>query len=96
MNHGTPEQGRQIRRRRRVVLTTFFVGGLFWFIGSEFIRRRFGQRASMAFIGIFWLFGGCSFLVFTLTYWSCPVCKHYFPRGSDGRHCRNCDTSFDV
>jgi hypothetical protein len=96
MNRGTPEQVRQIRHRRRVTLGSFLMGGLFWFIVSAIVRSFFGDPAASTFIVLFWLFGGCGFLIFTLTYWVCPVCKHYFHRGSDGRHCRNCNTTFEA
>lgn len=60
------------------------------------MRNHFGEQAGMIFTLLFWLFGGCGFLVLSATYWACPVCKHYFPRGSNGRHCSQCDTSFDA
>jgi len=95
MNLGTPEQGREIRRRRRVFLTAFWVSGLVWFIGGELFRRYLGERAGTAFISFYWLVGVCVLLTSGLTCLSCPVCKHEFPRGSDGRHCANCDTKFE-
>jgi hypothetical protein len=96
VNHGTPEQAKQIRHRRRVIFGSFLIGGLFWFLASAIVLRYFGERAGTAFIVLFWLFGSCGFLIVTITYWVCPVCKSYFHRGSDGRHCRNCNTTFDV
>jgi hypothetical protein len=96
VNKGTPEQSRQIRHHRRVAVGSFIAGGLFWIIGSVLVEARFGQQTAMSFSIFFWLFGGCGGLIFVVTYWVCPVCKHFFPRGSNGRHCANCDTSFDA
>ena len=96
MNQGTPEQSREIRRRRKVFITTFFVGGLIWFVGSELFRRYLGDKAGTAFLSFYWLFGVCALIAFVPSYFCCPVCNHSFPRGSNGKHCANCDTDFEL
>jgi len=96
MKEGTPDQCKQIRNRRRVT-AVIFIGGIFlWFILGDLTRTLWGATAEFAFTMFFWLFGFLGFLVFSVNYWVCPVCKHYFPLGSNGRHCSNCDTHFDV
>ena len=79
-----------------MAMTAFFAGILFWIVAGQMVQSRFGDQAGAAFMILFWLFGGCGFMIFAITYWSCPVCKHYFPRGSNGRSCTHCHTRFDA
>ena len=66
-----------------------------FFVGSavlEFIRIPESLRGWIP-VGVFFLVMGL--MVFATAYWRCPVCGHYFTRGSEGKYCRNCDTSFE-
>jgi len=93
---GTSEQSNQVRHRRRVTISIFVIGGFLWLVGGIAIGRLSGERPALAFTMFAWLFGFCGFLVFSITYWCCPVCGHYFPRGSRGQHCAHCNTTFNA
>jgi hypothetical protein len=67
VNQGTPDQNKQIRRRRRVIhiFSPLFV--LFGAISAVFVNNRYGEHAGLACFMFFWLFGFCGYAIFTLT-----------------------------
>jgi hypothetical protein len=89
MQKGTPEQGRQIRHRRNVWVLACFIAVVVFGASAVLVNRP----------GYIFLVGfplAIGLLVFGLSYWRCPVCQQHFPRGSGGRYCENCKTTFDA
>ena len=99
MLQATPEQNREVRHRRKVINTLGLLLPLSGFVGAIVLYYCFGEKVTLAtfFIGGLLLFVG--FLIFAVTYFRCPICNHPFGRGmtiNGGKHCANCDTTFDA
>jgi Flp pilus assembly protein TadB len=96
MNQGTPEEIQEVRHRRKVWITISIVCLCAFLLVSRITLLIFSQGTALAIIIIGGLFGVVTMIVFSLMYWRCPRCKEYFPKGSDGRYCENCNTKFDA
>jgi hypothetical protein len=98
MPQGTPQQNQEVRHRGNVfnALCLALVASLFG--GAIGAYHFFKDTATpILVIGGFFLFNG--FMVFAISYYRCPVCKHTLPRGRTTfgkKHCGNCDTTFNA
>ena len=97
MPQGTTEQNQQVRHRRRVFSIVSVVLPVSCFLGAITLSCLLDEKTFflILFIGGFIL--GVAGLIFTASYYRCPVCKQAFTRGTTDRghkHCENCHTTF--
>jgi hypothetical protein len=86
MSLATPEQIKEVRRRRTITVM-LVVGGILVLLP---LSARFGDAGFI----IAWVVFALVLTLFIPQYWRCPVCRSPFPRGSNGHRCDECGTEF--
>jgi len=94
MKRATPEQIKSLRRRGRALWTVSIGWGVIVLSPSVFGRFLFGPGFELWLYGMF-IWGALIVLPVSVFVWRCPVCGSQIPKGSDGKHCQSCDTSFE-
>jgi hypothetical protein len=99
MSQATPEQNREVRHRRKVINRLSLLIPVSGFLGAIFLHHYLGPKVTLAsfFIGGLFLFVG--FMIFTVTYFRCPICGHPFGSGmtiNGGKRCADCNTTFEL
>lgn len=96
MPEATPAQSRLVRKRRRVFQAVAVGSILLAPVVSITAIRILAPNTAMAVVGVGGLLWFVGLSIFCVSYWKCPQCGMLFSRGQDGRHCKHCDTHFDL
>lgn len=99
MPKATTEQNQEVRHRRRVFASLSVIFPVFCFLSAIALDYLLDKKTLLPVLFIGGFFFCIAALIFTISYYRCPVCKQPFARGTTGRGgklCKNCDTTFDA